>query len=68
MLFFFRNLFMLFIFIFGCTGFPLPCVGFSLVVASRGSRCMASHRGGFSCCGARAVGSRASVVVAHRLQ
>ena len=27
----------------------------------------ASHCGGFSCCGARALGARASVVVAHRL-
>ena len=27
----------------------------------------ASHCGGFSCCGARAVGARASVVVAHGL-
>ena len=27
----------------------------------------ASHCGGFSCCGARAVGTRASVVVARRL-
>ena len=26
----------------------------------------ASHCGGFSCCGARALGTRASVVVAHR--
>ena len=28
----------------------------------------ASYRGGFSCCGARALGTWASVVVAHRLQ
>ena len=28
----------------------------------------ASHCGGFSCCRARALGTRASVVVAHRLQ
>ena len=27
----------------------------------------ASHCGGFSCCGARALGAQASVVVAHRL-
>ena len=27
----------------------------------------ASHCGGFSCCGARALGARASVVVAHGL-
>ena len=32
-------------------------------------RCVAwaSHCGGFSCCGAQALGARASVVVAHRL-
>ena len=28
----------------------------------------ASHCGGFSCCGARALGTQASVVVAHGLQ
>ena len=36
-------------------GATLPC----------GAR--ASHCGGFSCCGARALGARASVVVAHGL-
>ena len=44
--------------------------GLSLVVASGATlRCgaRASHCGGFSCCGARALGARASVVVAHRL-
>ena len=30
-------------------------------------RARASHCGGFSCCGAWALGVRASVVVAHRL-
>ena len=49
----------------------------SLVAASGGysslqyaGHCVvASHQqcGGFSCCGARALGARASVVVAHRL-
>ena len=41
--------FYLFFFFFGCIGL----------------RCSArpSHRGGFSCCGARALGARASVVV-----
>ena len=42
----------------------------SLVVASGGYlRCgaRASHCGGFSCCGTRALGTRASVVVAHGL-
>ena len=44
--------------------------GLSLVAASGGSsslRCAASHRGGFSCCGAWALGMRASVVVARGL-
>ena len=44
--------------------------GLSLVVASRGYlRCSAwaSHYGGFSCCGAWALGAWASVVVAHGL-
>ena len=42
--------------------------GLSLVVAS-GLRCgaRASHCGGFSCCGARALGTQASVVVARGL-
>ena len=43
----------------------------SLVAASRGAtlRCgvQASHYGGFSCCGSRAPGMRASVVLAHGL-
>ena len=40
--------------------------GLSLVAASGGYsllRCAASHCGGFSCCGARALGAPASVVV-----
>ena len=44
------------------------CAGFSLVAASAGVtlHCgvRASHCGGFSCCGARAVGTQASVVAA----
>ena len=42
----------------------------SLVVASGGYAslwCAASHCGGFSCCGARTLGARASVVVARGL-
>ena len=45
--------------------------GLSLVVASGGcSSCgaRASHCSGFSCCGAQALGARASVVVARGLQ
>ena len=41
--------------------------GLSLVAASRATLCFsawASHCGGFSCCGARALGMQASVVVA----
>ena len=46
------------------------CVELSLVAASGAAlRCGAwtSHCGGFSCCGAWALGARASVVAAHRL-
>ena len=45
--------------------------GLSLVAASGatlGCGAHASHCGGFSCCGARALGEQASVVVAHGLQ
>ena len=40
-----------------------------LFLAALGLRCgaRASHCGGFSCCGTRALGARASVVVAHGL-
>ena len=57
----------LFIFIFGCVGSLLLCTGFSLVAASRGYsslQCVGFSLGGFSCCKARALGVRASVVVA----
>ena len=50
---------------------------FYLFLAALGLRCYAqafsncgeraSHCGGFSCCGARALGTQASVVVAHGL-
>ena len=57
-------------FFFGCVGSSLLHAGLSLVVA-RGAtvRCgaRASHCGGLSCCGARALGVRASVVEACRL-
>ena len=65
-LFFLINLFILFI--FGCVGSSLLRVGF-LYLRRAGAtlRCgaWASHCGGFSCCGARALGARASVVVAR---
>ena len=50
--------FILFLFIFGCVGSLLLHGGCS-------SLQWASHCGGFYCCGARAPGTRASVVVAH---
>ena len=47
------------------------CLGLSLIVVSRGllSICGAldPHCGSFSSCGVRALGTRASVLVAHRL-
>ena len=66
-LFSFENLF---IFIFGCVGSSLLREGFSLVAASRGYsslRCAGFSLGGFSCCGTRAIGAWASVVVARGL-
>ena len=66
--YFIFNLFILFI--FGCVGSSLLCVGFLQLWRARvtlhcGAR--ASHCDGFSCCGARALGTQASVVVAHGL-
>ena len=58
------------LFIFGCIGSLLLCAGFlSLRRAGSTLRCgeWACHCGGFSCCGARALGMRASVVVARGL-
>ena len=55
---------------FGCVGSSLLHTGFlQLWRAGATLRCgaQASHCGGFSCCGARALGKRASVVVARRL-
>jgi len=56
--------------IFGCAGSSLPCVVFSScgewgLLSS--CRVRASHCGGFSCGGARALGARASVGAACRL-
>ena len=69
-LFKFFLLFKKFFYFFGCVGSSLLRVAFlSLWRAGATLRCsvQASHCGGFSCCGARALGMRASVVVAHRL-
>ena len=55
------------LFIFGCIRSSLLSVGFlylQRVGATLCCRARASHCGGFSCCGARAPGARASVVVA----
>ena len=57
---FFINLF-IYSFIFGCVGSPL------LPGATLGCGVQASHCGGFSCCGAQAIGTWASVVVARGL-
>ena len=66
---FFKNKFILFFYFWPCWVF-VAARGLSQVAASRSTlRCgaWASHCGGFSCCGARALGARASVVVAHGL-
>ena len=59
-----------FFFFFGCVVSSLLRTGF-LQLWRVGSTlrygAQASHCGGFSCCRARALGARASVVVAHRL-
>ena len=67
----FFSLLILFIHLFWlCWVFVAAC-GLSLVAASGETTlhcsARASHCGGFSCCGARALGARASVVVAHGL-
>ena len=61
---------LIYVFIFGCVGSSLLCAGFSLVAQAGATlRCgaRASHCGGFSCCRTQAIGTRASVVVAHGL-
>ena len=60
----------LFIYLFGCIGSSLLCEGFlQLRRAGATLHCgaRASHCGGISCCRARALGTQASVVVAHGL-
>lgn len=62
---------MFYLVIFGCTG-SLWLHGLSLVLVSGGYSLIAVPRasccGGFSCCGARALGRQASVVVEHGLK
>ena len=57
-------------FFFGFVGSLLLRAGFLWLLrvgATLGCGARASHCGGFSCCGARALGARASLVVVHRL-
>ena len=64
--FFLINLF-IYLFIFGCVGSSLLWAGFLYLWWEGAALCCsarASHCDGFSCCGARALGTRASVVVA----
>ena len=59
-----------FIYFFGCVGSLLLRVGFLQLRRAGTTLCCgarASHCGGFSCCGAQALGTRASVVVARGL-
>ena len=66
----FFKIYLFYLFIFGCVGSSLLCVGFLQWRRAGATLCCstwASHCGGFSCCRARALGARASVVVAHRL-
>ena len=72
--FFFWHAFYFFLiyllFIFGCVGSSLLRVGFLQLRQAGAALCCsarASHCGGFSCCRARALSARASVVVAHGL-
>ena len=61
----------IYLFVFGCIGSSLLCACFlQLWQAGATLRCgaWASHCSGFSCCGAWALGTWASVVVARRLQ
>ena len=62
--------FLRFFFFNGCVGSSLLCAGFlQLQRVGPTLRCsaQASHCGGFSCCGAWALGTQASVVAAHEL-
>ena len=60
---------MVFLF-FGCVGSLLLCAGFLWLQRAGATLCCgarASHCSGFSCCRARALGARASIVVARGL-
>ena len=65
----FLNIF-IYLFYFWLRWVFVAACGLSLVAASGGTLrrgAQASHCGGFSCCGARALGAQASVVVARGL-
>ena len=67
--YFFISFIYLFIYFWLCWVFPAVC-GLSLVAAMGATlpcSAQASHCGGLSCCGARALGVRTSVVVARGL-
>ena len=67
---FYFLIFKIYLFIFGCVGSSLLLTGFlQLRRAEATLPCdaRAAHCGGFSCCGARALGTQASVVVARGL-
>ena len=60
----------IYLFIYGCIESSLLCVGFLQLRRAGATLCCdvrPSHCGGFSCCGAQALGARASGVVAHGL-
>ena len=64
-------LFFLNLFIFGCVGSSLLCAGFLQLRRAGATLCCGvwvSHCGGFSYCGAQALGAQASVVVARGLR
>ena len=64
----FFKIYLFYLFIFGCIGSSLLHTGFLQLQRAGATLCCgawASHCGGFSCCGARALGIWASVVVAH---
>ena len=66
--FFFFFLKKIFLFIFGCVESSLLCAGFLQLLRAGATLCCGAHVphcGGFSCCGAQALGTRASVVVAR---
>ena len=62
-IFFYKFIYFIYLFIFGCIGSLLLCAGFSLVVASGGYSSLWStgyRRAGFSSCGSRALEHRLS--------